>query len=343
MLLITLLVSLFAAELGSAQGPNDSPADPASPDPRSVEDWNSLSLATSQLKAAPPLLGEKDELPQFTRELIQLKWRFGDPIDLYLIRPKGVTKPPVILYLYTYPSETDRFRNDHFCADVTRDGFAAVGFVSALTGHRYQNRPMKQWFVSELQEALVTSVHDVQMILNYLSTREDLEMSQVGMFGEGSGGTIAILAAATDPRIKVIDLLDPWGDWPDWMAKSELIPDEERPRYIKAEFLQKVAPLDPLEWLPKLKTQRVRLQQVTDDAVTPTIAKQRIASIAPPSVQLSKYDGIPEFFRAVSGGRLFQWIKDQMRPVPPPIPTNRNVRSANADSVTSNVSAMETR
>src|ERR1700734_1539970 len=135
----------------------------------------------------------------------------GDPIDLYIIRPKGIAKAPLILYLYSYPSETDRFRNNEYCARLTKDGFAAIGFVSALTGQRYANRPMKEWFVSELQESLGSSVHDVQMILNYLSTRDDLDMSRVGMFGVGSGGTIAILAAAVDPRIKAIDVIDPWG------------------------------------------------------------------------------------------------------------------------------------
>ena len=36
----------------------------------------------------------------------------------------------------------------------------------------------------------------------------------------GSGAAIAILAAAIDPRLKALDLVDPWGDWPDWLAKS---------------------------------------------------------------------------------------------------------------------------
>jgi hypothetical protein len=232
-----------------------------------LEDWSSLSLANSDLIPERPLLGEKDEYPHFTRELWQVKWRQGDPIDLYVIRPKGVAKPPAILYLYSYPSETEIFRSDAYCANVTKGGFAAIGFVSALTGHRYTNRPMKEWFVSELQEALGSSVHDVQMILKYLSTRDDLDMSRVGMFGVGSGGTIAILAAASDPRIKTIDLIDPWGDWPDWMAKSSLIPERERPNYLKSEFLKKIASLDPVEWLPQLKSQRIRLQQVLDDSV----------------------------------------------------------------------------
>ena len=262
------------------------------------------------------MLGEKDDFPQFTRELLQVKWRRGDPIDLYVIRPKGVANPPVILYLYSYPSETDRFRNDDYCARVTRDGFAAIGFVSALTGHRYQNRPMKQWFVSELPEALGASVHDVQMILNYLSTRGDLDMSKVGMFGEGSGGTVAILSAAVDQRIKTVDLLDPWGDWPDWMAKSELIPDEERSNYVKPEFLEKVAPFDPVQWLPQLTSQHIRIQQVMDDSVTPKLAKERIESIAPRNAQVVRYDSTRDFFTAVSGGRIFQWAKEQLQPAP---------------------------
>jgi len=278
-----------------------------------LEDWSSLSLANSELIPERPLLGEKVENPQFTRELWQVKWRQGDPIDLYVIRPRGVAKPPVIVYLYSYPSVTEIFRGDHYCADVTKDGFAAIGFVSALNGHRYTYRPMKQWFVSELQEALGSSVHDVQMILNYLSTRDDLDMSRVGMFGVGSGGTIAILSAATDPRIKTIDVIDPWGDWPDWMAKSSLIPESERPNYMKPEFLKKVAPLDPVEWLPQLKSQRIRVQQVLDDSVTPTVVQQRIKAATPGTAQIVSFDTTQQFSSASSGGKLLQWVKDQLR------------------------------
>ncbi|HYA24066.1 MAG TPA: dienelactone hydrolase family protein [Terriglobales bacterium] len=288
----------------------------ASADPHragEVEDWSSLSLTNSHLHAERPILGEKDDDPQFTRELLQMKWRPGDPIDLYVIKPKGVNKPPVVLYLYGYPSETDRFRDNRYCARITSGGFAAIGFVSALTGQRYQNRPMKQWFVSELQESLGSSVHDVQMVLNYLASRDDLDLSRVGIFGEGSGGTIAILAAAADARIKAIDVLDPWGDWPDWMTGSKLIPEDERPNYEKAEFLKKVAPLDPVLWLPQLHSQHIRIQQLIDDPMTPKAAQERIDSVAPASAQLLRYEGNLQLYAASSGGRLFQWIKNQLR------------------------------
>jgi hypothetical protein len=297
---------------------------------KTPEDWTSLSLTSSDLHADQPILGEKDEFPLFTREMIRVQWRLGDPINLFIIRPKGISKPPVILYLYSYPSETDRFRDNDYCARLTHDGFAAVGFVSALTGQRYANRPMKEWFVSELQESLATSVHDVQIILNFLSTRDDLDLSTVGMFGTGSGGTIAILAAGVDPRIKSIDVLDPWGDWPTWMASSSIIPENERSHYVKPEFLKKVAGFDPIDWLPKLKTQHIRIQQVLDDDVTPKEAKDRIAAAAPARATVVNYQDSGKFFGAASGGRVFQWVKESLRP-PVQAPVAQKSASAKAD------------
>ncbi|MBV9573353.1 MAG: alpha/beta hydrolase, partial [Acidobacteriales bacterium] len=198
------------------------------------------SLEGSTLELADPLIGETDQTAQFTREFMQVQWRPEDPIDLYVIKPVGVKNPPVVLYLYSYPSDATIFRNDNFCRRLTERGFAAIGFVSALNGQRYHDVPLKQWFVSQLPTALSYSAHDVQMILNYLTSRHDLDMDRVGMFADGSGATIAILAASVDDRIKALDLLDPWGDWPDWMAKSTIVPEKERADYLQPAFLQRL-------------------------------------------------------------------------------------------------------
>ncbi|HZR57339.1 MAG TPA: alpha/beta hydrolase [Terriglobales bacterium] len=290
-----------------------SPTNSQISDPISVtEDWSTPSLQGSELTPAEPLIGEKDEDdPEFTRELIQVQWRPADPIDLYVIKPVGVRNPPVILYLYSYPFETDRFGNDGFCKFLTKNGFAAVGFASALTGGRYHSRPMKQWFVSELQESLSTSAHDVQMILNYLAKRGDLDMNRVGMFGDGSGAAIAILAAAVDPRIKTLDLLDPWGDWPTWMAKSTRIPEKEQLNFLMPEFLAKVAPLDPVKWLPELKTPKIRIQNVMTVTVTPNESKQRIEAAAPTQAQVIRYENGRALLNATADGKGFDWIKEQ--------------------------------
>ena len=283
--------------------------------PKLMEDFSTPALtSTTALGSIQSLELEGDDAdPIFTREVTRVQWRPADPIDLYIVKPAGAKKPPVILYLFDYPTENDHYLNREFCRLLTKRGFAAVGFVPALTGQRYHDRPMKEWFVSELRESLATSAHDVQMILNYLSTRGDVDMDRVGMFGDGSGASIAILAAAVDPRIKTLDLVDAWGDWSEWIAKTTRVPENERPGFMKPEWLDGVAPLDPVKWLPQLKTQKVRIQFVKTVGITPLEAQQKMEAAAPANAQIVHYDDAAAFASSNSGGKGFDWIEQQMQ------------------------------
>ena len=314
-LVLPVVWVLCSMGLGQVSSHDLQAKDPSAPSSSSIEDYSVASLSKSQLHSDPPELVEKSDGTGFTREFFSVEWRPGDNIDLYIVRPTNVQKPPVAIYLYGHPSETDRYQDDGWCQRVTAGGYAAVGFVPALTGHRYHSRPMKQWFVSELQEALGKSTHDVQMVLNYLGARGDFDMDNVGIFGVGAGGTIAIAAASVDSRIKAIDLLDPWGDWPEWMARSEVIPEEEREGFVKPEFLKKIAPFDPVAILPNLKTARIRLIQLNEDfASTPEEAKKKIEAAIPFGAEKRRYESNAEFFGAVaSGGRAFDWLKLQLK------------------------------
>jgi len=309
--------------------------DPNGPDPTKdpeTEDLTRLDLPSGMKVDAMGL--EDDQRNGVRREFLQVQWRPEDPIDLHVITPVGVKKPPVILYLYSYPSTLASYNDLEFCKFLAQNGFAAVGFVSALTGPRFHDRGTKEWFVSELPISLTESVHDVQMVLNYLASRGDLDMNRVGMWGDGSGASIAIMAAAIDPRIKVLDLLNPWGDWPEWLAKSPLVPENERPSYLKPDFLKGVENLDPVKWLPQLKTRQVRLQYMEHGvAVTPDAARQRLLKVAPPGVKLVRYENTKEFVTKVgSTGKGFDWIKEQLASMPPARGTST---SSVAESTTS--------
>jgi dienelactone hydrolase len=303
------------------QAPANGPSIPPGIDPKTMtplyetiqEDWSSLQIGASKLEPERPLVGQTEEQEKFTRSLIQLKWRPGDPIDLWVVIPKGVKNPPVVLYLYNADQDTDRFRDNYWAENAVSGGVAAVGFVSALTGHRFHDRPLKQWFVSELQESLGSTVHDVKFILDYLALRGDVDMNHVGMFGEGSGGAIAILAAAADPRIKAADALEPWGDWPDFLAKSPVVqPDPDHAQYVKPEFLNKVKPLDPVTWLPQLKVP-IRIQQVRQSDGTPIECKDTIKAAAPKQAEIVRFEASKDLTTRESKGRLFDWIKHQVQ------------------------------
>jgi hypothetical protein len=279
------------------------------------ENWASLGDLKSGLMAGHAEVIQSGEQPGgFVRELVMLQWRPKDSIELWISRPKGAKKTPVILYLYSYTDSIDRFHDDGWCKRATADGFAAVGFVPALTDQRYKGRPMREWFISELPEALGSTVHDVQLILDYLNQRGDMDMDHVGMFGQGAGGAIGILAAQADTRIKTLDVLDPWGDWPDWLKSSPVVPEVERPKYVTPEFLKSLAPLDPVAYLHSLKTPNLRLQQMATDPATPKSAKERIATAVPEQAEVVNYAGPEDLLKAWKISGLSGWMKQQLRP-----------------------------
>jgi hypothetical protein len=321
---------LLSVQVATAQLEQASPpiADPSDARFQGVkEDWTTPALKGSNLESVPPIVGYVNTHPGYTEELIQVQWRFGDPIDLYVIKPKGIRKPPVILYQFGFPGDTERFKDDTFQRGAIQGGFAAVGFVPALTGHRYHDRPMKEWFISELQECLATSAHDVQMVLNYLDTRGDLDMNRVGMFSVGSGASIGILSSSVDRRIKVLDALDPWGDWPQWMAASPLVPEDERAEYLKPEFLKKVTGLDPMDWLPKVRAERFRLQDAIFEPTTPKLAKEKLRAAASASAIVTVYATPEELNAIVSKHDELGWIKSELS-----LPAGRLPRSTPASA-----------
>lgn len=318
--IVVIAYCLSGVALGARQNSNGSTNPPAKQTvpaklPTSIygqENLQSLAVRDSNLLAAGPVAGDKAEFPEFTRELVQVQWRPNDPIDLYVIKPHGVAKPPVVIYLYSYPSETDRFRDDEYCKRLVFKGYAAVGLLPALTGQRYHDRPMKEWFVSEMPTAITESVHDVQMVLQYLSQRGDLDLDHTGIFGTGSGATTALLASTVEPRIRAIDALQPWGDWPTWLAKSSLIPEAERATYLQPTFLAAMVPLEPFARANRIQAKSLRVQLVMDDAVTPAAAVRRMKAELPAFAEVVEYDTKHRQYEALGGGHAFDWIKQQL-------------------------------
>lgn len=160
----------------------------------------------------------------------------------------------------------------------------------------------------------------MQLILDYLAARDDLSASEVGMFAQGSGASIAILAAAADPRIRALDLLNPWGDWPDWLKASPVVPEEERARYLTPEFLQKTSMLDPVTYLPQLQDRALRIQQIMDDPITPPTARDKLAA-AVPHDRLVQYNNAAAHREAWKTKGISAWIAFQLPPAPKSGPT----------------------
>jgi hypothetical protein len=297
-----------------------SPAPPSSA--KFYEDWSTPLLDRSYLSMLPPTLAATDDVPGtgFIRKRYEALWRPQDPFDLYIITPRGVSKAPVIIYLYSFPDDTETFKDDHWCEAAVSGGYAAVGFVANATGHRTRYRLMKDWFLPSMNEALATTSHDVQLVLDYLNTRPEIDMSRVGMFGLGSGGTIGVLASAVDPRIRALQIVGPWGDWKDWVASTVIVDEKDRDKYSASAYLDKVAPLDPVVWLPKVKAQSLLIQDVRKNASMPDKAQEALEAAAPDFTVIDQFGNGRSYLTNRPPAMLFDWLKDQLKPGAKPAP-----------------------
>jgi len=320
---LLLWFSLLFPSLGHSQETPTPAILPPSPSNKPIEasskpakeDWTRLLLDRSALPLQVPYLADTGEIKEggFIRERFTVNWRKGDPFDLYVIRPVGVKKPPVIIYLYSFPDDTDLIKTNRWAENATSGGYAAVAFVSALTGHRLRYRDSKESLVAEMPEALAESTHDVQLILDFLNTRGDLDTSRIGMFGAGSGASIAILASAVDPRIHAVDLLAPWGDWSAWFANSKIIDEKLRPDFLKPDYLAQLSTLDPVVWLPKMKATAVRLQDIRKNKSMPDENQEKLEAAAPDFALVNAYGNGHAFLTLQPPLLTFDWLKGQLK------------------------------
>jgi acetyl esterase/lipase len=203
---------------------------------------------------------------------------------------------------------------------MTSDGFAAIGFVSAYTGYRLEMRSPAATFFTDFRESLVSTVHDVQMILNYLASRGDLDMNRVGMYGQGSGGTIAILSASVDRRIRALDVLTPWADWPTFFAQTRYVSSEKRAIFLAPDFQKNIAPFDPITVLPKVQTKRIRLDNVRKSGPMPDDSQAKLEAAALRTTVINRYGDPAAMAKRASNGALFAWLREQLQPnAKPPV------------------------
>src|SRR5262249_13029702 len=98
----------------------------------------------------------------------------------------------------------------------------------------------------------------------------------------------------------------------DWLANSALVPQAERETYAKPAFLAKVDPVDPVHSLPKLQTQKLRIQIVKDEAANPVACHEKTEKAAPANAVLFMFDDSISLLPSAGGGKLFDWIKLQL-------------------------------
>jgi hypothetical protein len=144
-----------------------------------------------------------------------------EAVPAYFVRPREVTGPmPVVLYNHAHGGDyvlgknellngRSALQNPPYAETLTVQGYAALAIDTWMFGER-RGRSELETFKQMLWEGKVLwgmMVYDSLRAIDYLATRDDVDMSRLATLGLSMGSTMAWWTAALDDRVKVtIDL-----------------------------------------------------------------------------------------------------------------------------------------
>jgi dienelactone hydrolase len=159
------------------------------------------------------LAPQVQELPA-TNDLAQFHFSFAtdaqNRVPGILIKSAGSHgRRPVVIALHGTGGSKGNLAA--LCRKLAGRGFIAVAIDGRYHGERksgkgqndYNDAIVRAWHGSGEHPFYYDTVWDVMRLVDYLSTRDDVDASRIGLIGISKGGIETYLAAAADPRIAV--------------------------------------------------------------------------------------------------------------------------------------------
>lgn len=144
-----------------------------------------------------------------------------EPVPAYFVRPREVTGPvPVVLYNHAHGGDyvlgkdelllgRSALQRPPYADALTARGYAALAIDAWMFGER-RGRSESEVFKQMLWEGQVLwgmMVFDSLKAIDYLATRDDVDLNRLATLGLSLGSTMAWWVAALDERVKVtVDL-----------------------------------------------------------------------------------------------------------------------------------------
>lgn len=162
---------------------------------------------------------EKQDTPDYVREKIVFRGVRDSRVPGYLAIPKTGTPPyPCVLQLHgIMGSKSDWWDDDsflsggHLTKGLLEAGSAVLALDAQYHGERISNNDyespgvmvfQKGW-LNRMREMIIQSTVEYRRAIDYLSTRTEIDTTQIGMIGYSMGGMMTFYLTGVEPRIKV--------------------------------------------------------------------------------------------------------------------------------------------
>jgi dienelactone hydrolase len=146
-------------------------------------------------------------------ELLSIASEANERVPLLIIKSsRGLERRPALIALHGTNGAKESMRD--LLERYADAGFVAVAMDARHAGERataipglanaYQSALLRAFRTGKGQPYLYDTVWDVMRLVDYLSTRPDVDPVRIGVIGNSKGGTEAYLAAAADTRIAAV-------------------------------------------------------------------------------------------------------------------------------------------
>ena len=150
---------------------------------------------------------EVEEAEYWTRERIEFDAAYGNErMAAYLYIPKNTEPPytPIVHFPGSNAIYRDKFRDEFYWTFLMRSGYALIIPVYKGTYGRTSELQSDLPDESNLyREHVIAWSKDLGRSIDYLETRDDIEVQNLVYFGASWGAALAPVMIATEPRVKL--------------------------------------------------------------------------------------------------------------------------------------------
>jgi len=211
----------------------------------------------------------------------------GGRTAAYLLLPPGRGKSPAALFVHWYDSEAQNSNRTQFLREA--EALARIGLVSLLVETPWSD---SQWYakrdVSKDFENSVQEVKELRHALSFLLDTQSarIDTRRVALVGHDFGAMYGLLAASADHRVSALALQAFTGSFSDWFLYNQRALSPE----AKQAVVDRLAPLDPLKYVPRLDTVPVLMQFAKDDFYVPRETAEALYASARGPKKILWYD-----------------------------------------------------
>jgi dienelactone hydrolase len=135
------------------------------------------------------------------RNSILFKNNKSENISAYLIEPKAIGKFPAVIYQHWGEDDKNQFLEE--AERMAEKGFICLLINAPWLRPQHKNKP----FLQNSNQFYTQGVIDLQRSIDFLSTRTNLDTSNIYFVGHSYGAHVGGILAGIEPRIKALILM----------------------------------------------------------------------------------------------------------------------------------------